>query len=68
MDEIRTAGAHAYRSGLGERNCPYVDDSENVLEVGYWNTGAGRRQRWMSAFLQEAQRRESSLRRTYYER
>lgn len=52
-DPVYTEGYQAWLSMKGERDCPYVDDtSMTVPQVGwsYWETAAGKRQRWFAGF------------------
>lgn len=43
-------GRVAARRGLLRADCPYVDDTEDILEVGYWGTQAAKRQAWLRGY------------------
>lgn len=62
-DNIEREGRLAFERGLGESNCPYNDCTNRLAEVGYWETDAGKRQRWMHGFLLRAQNNEVGMQR-----
>lgn len=46
-DSIDLAGQQARHSGKGESDCPYVDTYDRG---DYWESDAGKRQKWMRGF------------------
>lgn len=62
-DRVEREGRAAFSGGLGESDCPYKDDTKGIEKLGYWETEAGKRQRWMHGFLMNALNRQVDMQR-----
>lgn len=62
-DNIEMDGCQAWHSGKGENDCPYLD---SYNREDYWESHAGKRQRWMRGFRLAWQNNEIMMRRKYW--
>lgn len=63
FDPIEEMGMQAWHSFKGERDCPYPDSYDRG---DYWESHAGKRQRWMRGFRLAWQNNEIMMRNRYW--